>query len=66
MTPDELTARTAPWREARDLEVRLRPLRDAAIRQALAEGMTQRTVAKAVGVSNGLPAHIIKEGIVTR
>lgn len=60
MTPDELTVRTRPWREARDLEVSLRPGRDAAMLQALAESMTERAVAVAVGVSAGLPNHVKK------
>lgn len=60
MTPDELTARTRRWREARDLEWELRPQRDIDIRVALMEGMTQREAANAVGVSHSLPAHIAK------
>lgn len=62
MTIVELRNRTAPWRNARNAERRLRPDRDAAIREALASGLTQRAVAEAVGVSIGLPDHILKEG----
>jgi hypothetical protein len=61
MTAAELKARTAAWRNARNLEKELRADRDAAIREALASGMTQRTAAAAVGVSNGLPPLILKE-----
>lgn len=60
MTPEELAARTRPWRNARDLEVELRPQRDIDIRLALAEGMAERAVASAVGVSIGLPNHVKK------
>lgn len=60
MTSAELAARTAEWREARDLEVRLRVGRDVAIREALRAGMTQRAVAAAVGVSHGMPAHVLR------
>lgn len=61
MTPAELANRTAPWRNARDEELRLRPERDAAIREALAAGMSERVAAAAVGVSHGLPGHVAKQ-----
>lgn len=61
MTTTELHARTAEWRAARDLEKRLRPKRDEAIRDALAAGMTQRAAALAAGVSKNLPNLIRKE-----
>jgi hypothetical protein len=61
MTTGELHARTAEWRAARDLEKRLRPGRDTAIREALAAGMTQRAAAVAAGVSKNLPNLIRKE-----
>jgi hypothetical protein len=61
VTTGELRARTAEWRAARDLEKRLRPARDTAIREALATGMTQRAAAIAAGVSKNLPNLIRKE-----
>lgn len=59
MTTVELRNRTAPWRNARNAERRLRPGRDDAIRQALASGMTERAVAEAVDVSAGLSDYIL-------
>jgi FixJ family two-component response regulator len=61
MTAAELEARTAAWRNARDLEERLRADRDRAVREAIAAGLTHRAIATAVGVSSGLPTLILKE-----
>lgn len=62
MTPEELTAKTQAWREARKRlkevaleEAALQRWRNDLIRQAVASGMTHRAVAEAVGgAPNGL------------
>lgn len=62
MTPEELAAKTQAWRNVRQSltqrageEAALRRWRDDLIRQAVASGMTHRTVAEAVGgAPNGL------------
>ncbi len=53
MTPEELRRRTAAWRNAHARAARELPGRDTAIRDALAAGIPQRTIAREVGVSAG-------------
>jgi hypothetical protein len=61
MTTDELRARTAPWRRARDTEKALRPGRDQAVREAVAAGLTHRAIADAVGFTDGLVTPILNK-----
>lgn len=59
LTFDQLRDATADWRAVSVREAELRAERDSLILQALSEGMSQREVARAVGVSHGLPAQIV-------
>lgn len=57
----DLDAETAEWRDARDLEVALRPGRDEALVRAVRCGVALRPAGAVVGISGGRVDQIIAE-----